>query len=193
MRRTIFVAAAFLATATALPAQGRKAIPEIRPFAGASIPTGAQRDLFKDAPIVGLEAAVELKPSLHLLGSFGWVPGQNKYGVTKDNVSIFQYDVGLELSLVRSLSDHWLFKPFVGVGGGARTYSYQASTLSSRTCAAGYGAVGTEFQVGRTAFRVEGRDNVFCFKSPLAGGDSRTRNDIGGAIGLAYHFGQPGR
>ena len=52
----------------------------------------------------------------------------------------------------------------------------------------GYGALGTEFQVGRSAIRLEARDNVFCYKSPVAGVDSKTRTDIALALGLAYHF-----
>ena len=188
MRGSLLAVAALCASATALPAQSARVRPEIRPFAGAIIPTGSQRDLFKDAPLVGVQGAVELKPSLHLVGTFAWVPGQNKFAVAQDNVSIFAYDVGAELGFVRSLGGAWELRPFIGAGAGARTYSYQASTLATRTCAAGYGALGTEFQRGRTALRVQARDNVFCFKSPIAGVSSQTRNDIGLSFGLAYHL-----
>ena len=96
-------------------------------------------DLFNDAPIFGLQGAVELKPTLHLVGTFGWVPGQNTYVLTRDKVNIFQYDVGLELSMVRPLSANWQFRPYVGIGGGARTHAYQADQLADKTCAAGDG------------------------------------------------------
>jgi hypothetical protein len=188
MRRIILVTGALLAGATALPAQEREAKAEIRPFIGASIPTGAQRDLFNDAPIFGLQGAVELKPTLHLVGTFGWVPGQNEYVLARDNVNVFQYDVGVELSMVRPLGGTWQFRPFVGIGGGARTYVYEADQLGDKTCAAGYGALGSEFQIGRTALRVEARDDVFCFRSPIEGQDSETRNDIRLTAGVAYHF-----
>src|SRR5918994_6160765 len=107
MRRTMLVAAALIAGATALSAQERAVKGEIRPFVGASIPTGTQRDLFNDAPIFGLQGAVELKPTFHLVGTFGWVPGQNEYVLARDNVNIFQYDIGLELSMVRPLGANW--------------------------------------------------------------------------------------
>lgn len=188
MRRTMLLSTALLAGATVLQAQEPGAKAEIRPFMGASIPTGTQRDLFNDAPIFGLQGAVELKPSFHLVGTFGWVPGQNEYVLTRDKVNIFQYDVGVELSLVRPLGQRWLFRPYLGIGGGARTYAYEADQLGDKTCAAGYGALGTEFQLGRTALRVEGRDDVFCFKSPIAGKDSKTRNDVRLTAGVAYHF-----
>jgi hypothetical protein len=188
MRRTLLAAAALLAGTTALSAQEPRAKPEIRPFVGASIPTGTQRDLFNAAPILGLQGAVELKPNLHLVGTFGWVPGQNEYVLTRDNVNIFEYDVGIELSMVRPLGDNWQFRPYLGIGGGARTYAYEADQLGNKTCAAGYGALGTEFQLGRTALRVEARDDVFCFRSPVAGQDSKTRNDVRLTAGVAYHF-----
>src|ERR687897_239991 len=101
MKRAIVAAAALLAGATTLPAQESGAKAEVRPFVGASIPTGTQRDLFNDAPIFGLQGAVQLKPTLHLVGTFGWLPGQNEYVLTRDNVNVFAYDVGVELSMVR--------------------------------------------------------------------------------------------
>ncbi len=129
-----------------------------------------------------------IRNRLHLVGTFGWVPAQNKYAVAQDNVNIFQYNVGVELGFVQPLGGSWELRPFVGAGVGGRTYAYQAATLSNKTCAAGYGALGTEFQLARTALRLEARDNVFCFKSPIAGVSSKTRNDIGLAFGVAYHL-----
>jgi hypothetical protein len=151
------VAAALLTAVTALSAPEPRAKPELRPFVGASIPTGTQRDLFNDAPIFGLQGAVELKPTLHLVGTFGWVPGQNAYVLTRDNVNIFQYDVGLERSMVRPLSGNWQFRPYVGISGGARPPTrIRLTSWADQTCAAGYGTLGTEFQLGRTAAQGRG-------------------------------------
>lgn len=188
MRRTVVAVAALLAGATALPAQTPRVRPEIRPFAGALIPTGPQRDLYLDAAMVGIATAVEVKPSFHVLGTFSWVASQDRYGFAQNNVSIFQYNVGAELGFVRPLGGNWELRPFMGVGVGGRTYAYQAPTLKDRTCFAGYGAVGTEFQLARTALRLEARDNVFCYKAPIAGVASKTRNDIGLSLGIAYHL-----
>lgn len=188
MRRIVLAIAALLAGASALVAQAPNVKPEIRPFVGAIIPTGDQRDLFTDAGMVGLQAAVELKPSLHILGTFAWVPGQNKYGVSLDNVNIFQYNVGAELGFVQPLAGNWELRPFVGIGGGGRTYAYEADALADKTSVAGYGAVGTEFQLARTALRLEARGNVFSFRSPLSGVDDKTRMDVGLSLGVAYHL-----
>lgn len=188
MKQLTWIVAALVATATVASAQEQRVRPEIRPFVGMHFPTGDQRDLFDDAATLGLQAALELRPSFHLLGTFGWAAGQTKYAVTEDHVQIFQYDVGLELNMVRALGEQWLFKPFVGFGAGARTYLYESDDLENRTCSSGYGALGAELEFDRTAIRLEGRDNVFCFRSALPGIKSRTRNDVGLSLGLAYHF-----
>ena len=188
MKKITWTLAALVTTAMVASAQEPAVRPEIRPFVGMYIPTGDQRNLFDDAALIGVQAALELRPGFHLLGSFGWAAGQTKYAVVKDHVQIFQYDVGLELDMVRELGRSWLFKPFVGLGGGARTYLYEDDNLKNRTCAAGYGALGAELQFDRTAIRLEGRDNVFCFRSALPDIKSKTRNDIGLTLGLAYHL-----
>jgi len=54
-------------------------------------PRRAIREVINDAPIFGLQGAVELKPNFHVVGSFGWVPGQNEFVLSRDNVNIYQY------------------------------------------------------------------------------------------------------
>ena len=188
MKKLTFTLAALVTSAVVASAQEPTVRPEIRPFVGMYIPTGDQRDLFDDGSVLGLQAALEVRPSFHVLGTFGWGVGQTKYVASKDHVNTFQYDIGLELSLVRALGEQWLLKPFLGFGGGARTYLYEDDNLKNRTCAAGYGALGAEFELNRAAIRLEGRDNVFCFRSPLPNVKSKTRNDVGLSLGLAYHF-----
>jgi hypothetical protein len=74
----------------------------------------------------------------------------------------------------------------VGVGG--RTYAFQGVGLADRTSFAGYGALGTEFQIARTALRLEARDNVIRYRSPVPGVSAKTRNDVGLSLGVAYHL-----
>lgn len=186
--RKIAVIVAALGTGTAALAAQTPLKPEIRPFAGAIIPTGAQRNLFQDAPMVGVSAALELKPSLHVLTTLTWVPGQDKYPVAQDNVNIFQYTAGVEVGFVKPLGGRWELRPFAGLGVGGRTYAFQGLGLDDQTCFAGYGVVGTEFQIARTSLRIEARDNVFCYQSPMPGVPDETRNDIGLSLGMAYHF-----
>ena len=185
MRKGLILAVALCASAAVLPAQTPAL--ELRPFGGASIPTGTQRDYFKDAAMFGLQGAIELKPALHMIGSFSWVDGKNKYSVSNINVDIFQYDVGAELGLVTSLGMGWEMKPFLGLGAGARTYRFSADQLSNKTCTLAYGSAGSEFQIQKFALRLEARENVFCYRSPIVGQKSKTRNDLGLNFGIAYH------
>ena len=189
MRRIMYAAAALSMLVTALPAQTPNTQwIELRPYVGASIPTGTQRDFFTEEPMFGLQAAFEVKPTFHVVGSFGWIPADAKYAVTNAEVDVLQYDLGVEFSVVRSMGGKWLLKPFAGLGAGARSYVFAADELNNKTCLAGYGALGTEFQLGRTALRFEARDNVFCYRSPIVGIESKTRNDVALALGVAYHF-----
>ena len=188
MRKDVLFAVALSASAVTLSAQTTMPALELRPFAGASIPTGNQRDLFKDAALFGVSGAVEVKPTFHLLGSFSWADAKNKYNVSNTNVDIFQYDAGMEVGLVRPMGASWELKPFLGIGAGARTYRFSSDQLSNKTCALGYGAAGSEFQIANVALRLEARDNVFCYRSPMVGEQSKTRNDLAFSFGIAYHI-----
>ena len=188
MKRTGIVLVALVAGAFVGPARAQVFTPELRPFVGAYVPTGTQRDLFNDASLFGIQGALEVNPTFHLLGTFSWVPVHNKFTGFDENANIFAYDVGTEFGMMHPLGSGWELKPFLGVGVGARTYAYKASGLSNTTCASGYGALGSEFQFHKVALRLEARDNVFCYRSPIAGVGSKTRNDVGIALGLAYHF-----
>ena len=138
MKRLLIAAALLLGTAS-LAAQTSTLKPEFRPFAGANIPTGPQRDLFTDAGMVGAQIALEIKPTFHVVGNFGWVASQNSYTVTNDNVNMFIYDVGVEFNTVEPMAGKWELKPFLGLGGGARTYAYQGA-LPDKTCVSAYAA-----------------------------------------------------
>jgi len=191
MRRSLF-AIVFLAIGSAASAQNITRFLEIRPLAGAFLPTGQLRDVLDDAAIYGIQAAMEYRPTLHFVGSFQWIPGHNSMVAVDDAVNIFQYDLGAEFNLLRPMGRGWDFKPFLGAGFGGRTYNYDAMSLATNTCTAGYGVVGTEFQYRVTAIRLEARNYVSCFKDPVVGG-SKTRNDVGLSVGLAYHIGHHSR
>jgi hypothetical protein len=191
--RTLTLAAALLAAASVAAAQEPNDAPaaarfEIRPFVGAYVPTGDQRNVMEDAPMIGGQLAYQVAPTLHVLGSLGWVLGTDRYRVADRGVQIFQYDLGVEYGLVRPMKGGWDLKPFLGLGGGGRTYAYGDDALSTGTCIAGYGAAGAEYQWGVTALRFEARNYVHCFKSPIAGVGSKTRNDLGFSLGVALHF-----
>ena len=186
--RTRMLAAALLVAGSALGAQTTAPpfTPEVRPFVGAYVPTGAMRDDFKAATMLGAQVALEVNRYFHLLGTAGWVRGHNKLGLASDRTNLWLYDAGVEGNLLRPIGTGWLLRPFVGVGAGARTYDYRVEGMKTRTCTAGYGTVGTELEHRGVALRLEARDYLTCFKSPITG-RSRTRNDLGLTFGVAYH------
>lgn len=186
---TLFCAAAVAITAVAGAQSTSFPKPEIRPFVGAYMPTGSQRDLFKDAVVAGAQVALELNANTSLLGNFGWTPTKNRLtGLSDNTTNTYMYDLGVELAKASRLTEGWEFKPFVGAGLGGRTYDYMDASLGRQSFFDGYGALGTEFQMGRTALRAEMRDYVSSFTEPFGARNSSTRNDITFNLGFALHL-----
>ncbi|HUQ80734.1 MAG TPA: hypothetical protein VM076_06345 [Gemmatimonadaceae bacterium] len=161
---------------------------ELRPYAGAYIPTGTQRDLLKDAVLVGGQAAYRILPSLALTGTVGWAPSKDRVTPGDQTIDLWQYDLGAELRAASWKTWGTLdFTPFVGLGGGGRTYSYRDLDVDSKTNVAGYGVLGGELGFGHFGLRLEARDYVSRFKA-FDGSDSRTRNDVTVASGFTLRF-----
>ena len=181
--------AALAAPGAAARAQGAAAGFEFRPFVGAYVPTGEQRDLLKDAVLLGAQASWLVRPALAITGTFGWAPSKDRISSGDQTLDIYQYDVGAELRAVSWLAGGtWDFTPFVGFGAGGRTYDYRDLDVDASTNFAGYGALGGDVGVGAVALRVEVRNYVSRFKPLIGGGGGETRNDIGVAAGLSYRF-----
>jgi hypothetical protein len=187
------VAIGFCASSGAAGAQeagpSRRGGLELRPFVGAYLPTGNQRDLLRDAFHVGAQASYRVIPQLAITGTFAWSPSKDRVTRGDQSIDIFHYDVGVEgraASWLRGTT--WDFTPFVGLGVGGRTYDYRDLDVDAVSKFAGYGALGGEFGFGRVGVRVEGRDYLSRF-SPLTGrGASDTRNEITAATGLTVRF-----
>jgi hypothetical protein len=172
---------------TTLPAQSA-AKKELRTFVGGSFGVGQQRRVYDDSWTVGIQGALEMRPSFHLVGTVGWILASDNYGLSSDVANVFQYDLGVELGFGQHLRGNRVVKPFLGAGAGARTYFHEAYELANRTCLAAYGGAGIEFQLKRTAWRMEARDNVFCYRSPSPSNAQSTRNDVTLSLGFAYHL-----
>jgi Outer membrane protein beta-barrel domain len=161
---------------------------ELRPYVGAYIPTGDQRDLLKDAVLVGGQASYRINPNFALTGTLGWSPSKDRITPGDQTLDVWQYDLGAELRAPSWFtSGAWDFTPFIGLGAGGRTYNYRDLDVNSKTNVAGFGGVGGELGFGRVGLRLEARDYVSQFK-PFDGGDSKTRNDVTVATGLTLRF-----
>jgi len=177
----------------ATPAQARNYTMlrfEIRPYAGAYIPTGDQRDFLKDAVLAGAQLSWLPIERLALTGTFGWSPTKDRITAGYQSLDVYQYDLGAEWrSRAWYRSVNWSLLPFVGAGVGGRTYDYRDLPVSSGTDFDGYGALGAELGFGGWGIRIEGRDYVSQFRN-LSGqiDGTSTRNDVTIAAGLSVKF-----
>lgn len=187
MRRLTLALVGFLALGGTASAQVRGPRFEFRPFAGAYVPTGRQSDAFGSAFTAGTQGAVDLTRSIALVGNFAWIHGTDRLSDLGSRVETYQYDAGLELGLSRPVEAAFMFRPFLGIGGGGRTYGYKDPGHATKTVATGHGALGTEFLFGRTALRIELRDYVSGYAAP---GSTKnvTRNDMTYTLGFAWRF-----
>jgi len=158
----------------------------IRPFVGAYVPTGDQRDFLKDAVLLGAQASWNATDIVALTASFGWASPKDKISAGDQTLDAFQYDLGLELrSPFTTLAG---ITPFIGAGAGARTYSYRDLNVDSKTNFDGYGALGADVGAGPVALRVEARDYVSRFQPLTGSGSTKTRNDIALLAGVGVRF-----
>ena len=162
---------------------------EARPYVGAYIPTGDQRDLLEDAVLVGAQASWRLNSTFALTGTFGWAPSEDRLQ-NGETLDLYQYDVGAEVRASGwDLPGPGDFTPFAALGVGGRTYDYRdLDDIDTKTNVAGYGALGGDLAFGRLGLRIEARDYVSRFKPLTGGGDTKTRNDVTVAAGLTVRF-----
>ena len=181
------IAGAVLLIASTLAAQAPAARRfEVNPFVGAYVPTGRLADDFNAGVVSGVKLGIALAPQWRLVATGSWVDIRNKSTVMHKVESLWQYDVGAELTSRGVALGNWTFKPFVGAGGGAHTYDFTHAAMSNTTHGAGYVAIGHELLYGALGIRCEARDYVSGYH--VLGGETSTRNSLGFTAGAAVHF-----
>jgi hypothetical protein len=196
------VASALTVTAAAAHAQrpaGAVGL-ELRPVAGGLLPTGAQRDVLKPAGSLGGQVGWHFHENFALTGAFAWAATRDKttdirssplFTGRQEQVDVFDYNVGVEAGLPIVVAPSWTITPYVGLGGGGRSYHYRdVPGFSAETAPVGYGALGVDvLPAGPVGLRVEARDNVTGFKG-LRGeyADRKARNDVQLSAGVALRF-----
>lgn len=188
MKRLIVIAAAVVGLTSVASAQERTRPFDVEPFVGAYVPTGDQRDLLDDAVTVGLTASYDVHDYVAILGSFSWAPTQVKGLATDEDLDLFQYDVGVEGHYPFALGGGWAVQPFLGLGAGARTYSFRDLDVDAETDFAGYVAAGVGAQRGPLSVRLSARDYVTSFDGLDGSGDDEARNDVSIFAGVGMRF-----
>jgi hypothetical protein len=184
----VFAAAVAGLTSPVARAQEQTRPFDVEPFVGAYVPTGDQRDLLDDAVAVGLTASYDVHRHVAILGSFSWAPTKVKGLATDDDLDLFQYDVGVEGHYPFALGGGWAVRPFLGLGAGARTYSFRDLDVDAETDFAGYVSAGISAQRGPLSVRLIARDYVTAFDGLAGGGDDEARNDVSIFAGVGMRF-----
>jgi hypothetical protein len=160
---------------------------EFRATSGALVPTGAERNVLKDAAMSAAQLSWVVSPPFAITATVGWARSRDLVSVDDPRLDVFTYDLGAEYRPAQWFAgDAVTFSPFVGAGAGARSYNYRNLNVDATHNLAGYGAVGGELGMGRVGVRLEARDYVAAFKPLVGGGSSSTRNDIVVTVGLRF-------
>jgi hypothetical protein len=158
---------------------------EILASSGALVPTGAQRDALKDAPLSTAQLSYVVRSRFAVTTTVGWARSRDLASAGDPKLSVFTYDVGAEVRAPRWLDGGALaFTPFAGVGAGGRSYNHRGLDIDATHNLAGYAAVGGELGTGRVHLRLEARDYLTGFRPLVGGGEAATRNDVVAMVGL---------
>ncbi len=123
-------------------------------------------------------------PNFAVTGAVGWGRSRDLSVAGSPKLDIFTYDFGAEIRADRQkISRSITFRPLLGAGVGARSYSYRNLPISTASQPAGYVSAGGEFGHNRVRLRVELRDYLSGFR-PRNSGATELRNDMTLIIGL---------
>ena len=99
LRGSLALVALAALTAFALRAEAQTPVQSaitVRPIVGALVATGDERDLLKNAVVVGGQASYNLNSNFAVRGSFAWSPSEEKTITPRPKVDLYQYDLGIE-------------------------------------------------------------------------------------------------
>jgi hypothetical protein len=151
---------------------------------GTLVPTGAQEDDMKRGNLTAIQLSYGLRPDLVLTSTVGWAR-TTAVGLGPDaKLDVFTYDTGIEYRVPRGSADPRInFKPFTGVGVGARSHSYRNADVAATHNLTTYASVGGELGVSRVRVRLEVRDYL-TWVTPFGTARSTSRNDVAVLAGL---------
>lgn len=147
-------------------------------------PTGPQGDDIKRASLTAVQLSYGLRPDLVLASTLGWARTRPLGLGTDARLDMFTYDVGAEFRIPRRVGDGRVnFKPFTGIGVGARSYNYRHIDAATTHNLAAYASAGGEVALSKVRVRLEVRDYM-TWMNPAGALDSVRRNDVAFMAGL---------
>lgn len=146
-------------------------------------PTGKE-DHVKRAKLTAVQLSYGLRPDLVLTSTVGWARATPLGLGPRAKLDLFTYDAGVEYRLPRRSGDRRInFKPFTGVGIGARTHNYRNADVATTHNTAMYASVGGELGLSRVRVRLEVRDYL-TWVIPFGTSGTRRRSDVAVLAGL---------
>lgn len=124
---------------------------QLRPFAGAFVPVGAQADALGAAPAVGMAASVDVTHRLALTATAWWAPAPTDGD--DDRTHVVSADAGVELRPGFEHRRRTPLYPYAGAGAGLRAYAGAGDGSDP----AAYLAGGAQFDFGNLGARLETR------------------------------------
>jgi len=138
---------------------------DLRPAAGAFIPTGDQLKAMDRGALLGIGVGVAFHPMVSVVANGTYIASHDKTRPTEEFIGIYQFDIGAEGGLApMGVFRSFMLRPYAGVGVGMRRYSPTAYALESVTKGLGYGAIGLESPFARGGVRLGLRANLSKFE-----------------------------
>ena len=180
----VLSAAAQPANAQATPA-APAARGEFLMSSGAILPAGEQRDVISNAALSTMQLSYVAHPAVAVTAMAGWARSRDLGFSSEQPLDLFSYDAGVEARAAqRNLGRAITFRPFAGIGAGARSYNHRHLDLAVRHNAAAYAGVGGELGAGGVRVRLEARQYLTRFRPLAGGGGTDTRNEVALLAGL---------
>lgn len=147
-------------------------------------PTGAQEDELERANLTAVQLSYGLRPDVVFTSTVGWGRTRPVGRGTDAKLDVFTYDVGTEFRLPRRTGDgRFNFKPFAGIGAGARSYNFRNVDTATAHDLAAYVSAGGEIALAKVRLRLEVRDYI-TWRNPSDASGSVRRNDVVFMAGL---------
>ena len=152
---------------------------------GGFLPTGASRGSVSNGYAIGAQIGIAFTPRIATVAT-AFVTQTKFRAIDVVEVTLVQYDVGVEFAPGAPHESTHRVIPFVGLGAGGRTYNFRDAGTATRTYPAVYVAAGSEIRLQRIALRMEARG--YASRQEREAGAAVTSTDVVGLAGLAVHF-----